>query len=187
MGTVGTVGTPWRSLSDLGRGAGVRCAAVWAVAMTPEFVSVGNWNRYQHYKAVVRPAWIKLYAKLLDSPDWIMLKDCDKLVAIGLLLIASRTKNKIPNNPRYIKQVLHLRRTPDLAIFLKSGYLVPYNESDARQSIDTSYRDSRETLEKPYSTSSPDQIRSDQKRKDKSVNADLDLSGLTKDPTRMVF
>jgi hypothetical protein len=187
MGTVGTVGTPWRSLSDLGRGAGVRCAAVWAAAMTPEFVSVGNWNRYQHYKAVVRPAWIKLYAKLLDSPDWIMLKDCDKLVAIGLLLIASRTKNKIPNNPRYIKQVLHLRRTPDLAIFLKSGYLVPYNESDARQSIDTSYRDSRETLEKPYSTSSPDQIRSDQKRKDKSVNADLDLSGLTKDPTRMAI
>jgi hypothetical protein len=70
---------------------------VWSSSLTT-YLSVRNWDRFQHYKDR-RPLWIKFYVELLDDVELRRLPIETRLLWDQLLLLAARLDNAIPNDP----------------------------------------------------------------------------------------
>lgn len=87
-----------------------------------EMLRVRNWETFQHYKER-NPPWIKLHFALLASEDWVTLDDASRLLAVVCMLVASRHKGEVPNNPAYIKRVAYLDRLPDFGPLISCGFL----------------------------------------------------------------
>lgn len=87
-----------------------------------EYLKVKNWTQFQHYKDR-NPPWIKLHFALLSSPDWVMLDDASRVLAVACMLIASRNAGAIPDDPAYLKRVAYLHRTPDFKPLIECGFL----------------------------------------------------------------
>ena len=73
-----------------------------------EFFRVTNWDQYQHYKDR-DPAWIKLYARLLDDYGFATLPDNSKWHLVGIFLLASKQGNRIPGDPRWVRKKIAAR------------------------------------------------------------------------------
>lgn len=87
-----------------------------------EWIEVKNFRKLQHYRER-RPPWIKLYGSLFDDFEFTELSDASKLLLIGMGILASRTENRIPNKPKWIRDCLHLSEKCDLAPLLKAGFI----------------------------------------------------------------
>lgn len=86
---------------------------------------VRNWHQFQHYKDR-NPPWIKLHFSLLSSPDWVMLDDASRVLAIACMLIASRNDGEIDgsaNGLAYLKRVAYLNKQPTLKPLIECGFL----------------------------------------------------------------
>lgn len=81
--------------------------------MAQKFLSIKNFEKYQHYKHR-NPPWIKLHLELLDDVDFLRMPDASKWHYVGLLLLASRHENNIQADKDYIKNRLGL--TTDLDV-----------------------------------------------------------------------
>jgi hypothetical protein len=93
---------------------------------------VKNWRQFQHYRDR-NPPWIKLHFALLSSPDWVMLDDTSRVLAVACMLIASRNEGAIPDNPEYIKRVAYLNKTPNFKPLIDCGFLE--SDSDCKQML----------------------------------------------------
>lgn len=83
--------------------------------MTQKFyIRVRGWDKYQHYKDR-NPPWIKLHQELLTSLTWTLADDASRVLMVAIMLLASRTENKVPANPDYLKRVAYLHQAPDLS------------------------------------------------------------------------
>ena len=88
------------------------------------YIKVVNFEKYQHYDPKKRrPPWIKLYNSLLDDYEFGCLQDASKMLAIGLWLLASRCNNKIPCDPKWISEQLHLTEKVDLECLVSAGFI----------------------------------------------------------------
>ena len=87
-----------------------------------EFFRVTNWDQYQHYKDR-DPAWIKLYARLLDSYAFAALADNTKWHLIGIFLLASKQGNRIPGDPRWVRKKIAARTRVDLESLVAAGFI----------------------------------------------------------------
>lgn len=91
--------------------------------MAPRFLSIKNFDNYQHYKHR-NPPWVKLHISLLDDPDFLSLPDASKWHYIGLILLASRHGNDIKPDSKYIGNRLGLTEPLNLNLqFLKDHVL----------------------------------------------------------------
>ena len=88
-----------------------------------EFLSVKNFERYQHYKKR-SPPWIKLYYDILNDPDFLALDAVQRGHYLTFLLVASRQNNLIPNDPIYIQLTMRLTYKPDLTPLINAGFLI---------------------------------------------------------------
>jgi hypothetical protein len=88
----------------------------------PPTLSVRNWTKFQHYKDRT-PPWIKLHYELLTSPDWVMIDDASKLLAVVCMLVASRNGGCVPNNPAYLRKVGQLAKLPSFKPLIDCGFL----------------------------------------------------------------
>lgn len=95
-----------------------------------EYISVKNFERFQHYKKR-KPPWIKLYWDLWEDYQFTHLSDASKLLLIGLFGMASRYDNKIPNDPNYIKNTLRLESPIDLKPLIDKGFILVDSEAIA--------------------------------------------------------
>lgn len=98
-----------------------------------QYLKVKNLDKYQHYKDR-DPKWIKLYYSILDDEIFMVLSETDRCRYMTCLLIASRTGNKIPHDPTYLKKVMRLDKPPDLSRLISLGFLEVCDES--RQVLD---------------------------------------------------
>lgn len=71
------------------------------------YLSVRNWNRYQHYSGR-KPVWIKLYAHMQDDRDWFSLSIALRVFWIEALMLAARYENAIPNDPKRLSVEMNL-------------------------------------------------------------------------------
>ena len=85
---------------------------------------VKNWSQFQHYRDR-NPPWIKLHFALLSSRDWVTLDDASRVLAIACMLIASRNKGRVPDDPEYVKRVAYLNKTPNFKPLIQCGFLEP--------------------------------------------------------------
>ena len=117
---------------------------------------VKNWKEHQHYKDR-NPPWIKLHYALLSSEDWVMLDDASRVLAIAILLVASKNDGYIDGSERglkYLSRVAYLNQTPDLKPLIETGFLTPAIKALADAS--TMQADAR-----------PEESRAEQRREEK--------------------
>jgi len=91
------------------------------------YLSVKNLETYQHYKDR-DPKWIKLYYSILDDEAFIFMDETLRCRYMTCLILASRSNNKIPADPQYLKKVMRLDKAPNLQPLIDIGFLV-YTES----------------------------------------------------------
>lgn len=91
---------------------------------------VRNWEKFQHYKDR-NPPWVKLYTSWPEDYEWSQWTDASKLLAVCILMLASRSGNRIPLDPKWIQQRFSLQRLPDLKPLLAVQFLEEIQELPA--------------------------------------------------------
>lgn len=91
--------------------------------MPPRFLSIKNFEKYQHYKDR-NPPWVKLYWDILSDDKFVMLDLYERGLYCHLILLASRHGNYIPDDPEYIRLQLKLSTSPDLTRLKQDGFLL---------------------------------------------------------------
>lgn len=85
--------------------------------------SVKNWGEFQHYKDR-NPPWIKLHNHLLDDYEFECLSDTTKGHLLCIWMLASRTKNEMPFDAKWITKKIGASNKVDLQALVDSGFLV---------------------------------------------------------------
>jgi hypothetical protein len=96
----------------------------------PEYLSVKNFERFQHYRDRF-PVWIKLYNALMDDEAFLALADAERGQLVLIWLLASRRDNKIPNDARAIARAIQSSGRVRVERFIAAGFLVPYQSASA--------------------------------------------------------
>jgi len=95
------------------------------------YFSISNWDEFQHYKDR-NPPWIKLHNQLLDNYEFENLPDATKGHLLCIWMLASRTNNKLPYDPAWIKRKIGANSAVDLKTLQSSGFIELHNvEQDA--------------------------------------------------------
>jgi hypothetical protein len=111
-----------------------------------KYLQVKNWERFQHYKNKDNPPpWIKLYNELLTNYEFLELSEIDRYKVMAIWLLASKTRNKIPNDAAYVARCIGVKKV-DLDSLVSRGWLEPV------------YSDSRQTLESVYTQTETENI-----------------------------
>ena len=84
--------------------------------------SVKNFEKFQHYKDR-SPPWIKLYNDLLDNYEFGALPDASKMHLVAIWLLASRSANKIPYDPRWVAGRINATDQVDLDLLADAGFI----------------------------------------------------------------
>lgn len=93
-----------------------------------EYISIRNWEKFQHY-GDRNPPWIKLHQSLFRDYDYAKLNDESKLLLISLFLLASITGNKIPNDPEWVRVETKIQGKIDFQPLFDTRFLLSYNAS----------------------------------------------------------
>lgn len=101
------------------------------------YLSVKNWEKFQHYKDRT-PPWIKLHRELLDDYDFSCLQDASKAHLMLLWLLASQLDNKIPADEVWLKNKLGLTGKINLKELIDNGFLVLEQNASADVEQDAS-------------------------------------------------
>ena len=88
----------------------------------PEYFSVKSWDSFQHYKDR-NPPWIKLHNHLLDNYEFECLPDASKAHLLCIWMLASRTQNKMPMDPQWVKRKIGASSTVDLKVLVEYGFI----------------------------------------------------------------
>lgn len=86
------------------------------------FIHIRNFDQFQHYKDR-NPPWIKLHAALLDDYFFSKLPDSAKWTLIGLWILASKSENNVPNDPKWLKSKLHIKKPLNLKPLSTGGFI----------------------------------------------------------------
>lgn len=87
------------------------------------YLSVANWEQFQHYKDRT-PPWIKLHREILDDYEFSCLQDASKAHLMLIWVLASQLENKIPNDPKWVKNKLGVVDDIDFNELIEKGFLV---------------------------------------------------------------
>ncbi len=103
--------------------------------------SVKNWDEFQHYKDR-NPPWIKLHNHLLDDYEFEMLGDSAKGHLLCIWMLASRTKNEMPYDDKWITKKIGASTKVNLEALVLAGFLVV--EQDASNTLHSTKHDATE-------------------------------------------
>lgn len=103
------------------------------------YFKVKNWDNFQHYKDR-NPPWIKLHNHLLDNYEFECLPDASKAHLLCIWMLASRTQNKMPMDPRWIKRKIGASSDVDLDVLIKYGFI------EAERGLQSVERDASNSL-----------------------------------------
>ena len=117
-----------------------------------QFLSVKNFERYQHYHTN-KPKWIKFYHDFCQDYAVFDLSDATKFHIIGLFSLCSQSNNCLPFNKKWIRKRLNAKSRIDYDVILKTGLIVLHNgdfkDNFSRETLDAEeekreYNNSRE-------------------------------------------
>lgn len=96
------------------------------------YLRVKNWERFQHYhNRPHAPYWIKLYVELLDDYEFNKLTERDRGRLLRIWLLASRLRNKIPDDDQYVKKAISATGAFALSLYVEAGWLEVWTDDDA--------------------------------------------------------
>lgn len=88
-----------------------------------EYLKIHDWDDFQQYKDDRPLHWIKLHVAVLDNYKISQITDEEFGQIAKIWLLAARMKNKIPNDPQWVKEKASLAKKPDLSKFIRVGFL----------------------------------------------------------------
>lgn len=94
-------------------------------AAAVKFYRIRNLERYQHYKER-NPPWVKLHSELLDDYEFQQLPDASRYHYLHLTLLASKTGNKIHNDPVWVARRIGASDPINLSLLFEAGLLEPW-------------------------------------------------------------
>jgi len=96
-----------------------------------EYLNIRDFDRLQHYKD--RPLrWVKLYLDLLDDFDFQRLPDDAKFHVVGLMLLAARMGNRLPNDSAFLSRQIGANTPINVDLLLRSGFVIPAKRKKAK-------------------------------------------------------
>lgn len=106
-----------------------------------KYLSIPEWDKLQHYKDRT-PPWIKLHNDLLENYDFECLPDASKAHLLCIMLLASRTNNKINPDPKWIGRKIGANSKVDIEVLIESGFIqlnqpLQQLEQDASNALQT--------------------------------------------------
>ena len=81
------------------------------------YLRVKDFDTLQHYKNR-SPVWIKLYSSHLDDYDFLQMKDATKYHIFGLMLLASRMNNCLPDDAEWLAQKIGATEKIDVELLI---------------------------------------------------------------------
>jgi len=90
--------------------------------MRKRYLRVRNFDALQHYKDR-NPIWIKLYCSILEDYNFAQLPDETKFHAVGLMLLASRSNNKFPDDEIWLRAKINAEKEINLERLLEIQFL----------------------------------------------------------------
>ena len=99
-----------------------------------EYLSVKNWDDFQHYRDR-EPKWIKVYRSLLMDYKYDQLTDAEFGILVKIWLLASQMENKIPNDGSWIKNKLGLVHKPNLNKYIDLDFLLIQNDTENKKTV----------------------------------------------------
>lgn len=109
------------------------------------YISVRDWSKYQHYRDRA-PPWIKLHNYLLDDYRFTVLSDAGKFHLLAIMMLASRSGNRIIADPTWIAGRIGARSPINLAELLKSGFIEA--DQSCSETLASCEQDASKTLER---------------------------------------
>lgn len=94
-------------------------------ATQAKFLQIRDYRKTQHYRER-RPPWVKLHGELLEDYEFQQLPDATKFHAIALTWLASRTENKIPNDPQWVASKIGAHEPVNLEALVRFKFLEPW-------------------------------------------------------------
>ncbi len=108
-----------------------------------DYLSIKNWENFQHYKDR-NPPWIKLYIEILGDYEIGCLPDASKWHLIGIMLLASCYDNQIPADVDWLKARLQATEDIDLELLLSTEIIVKNQGVKQRASVSLTDRLARD-------------------------------------------
>jgi|TARA_Y100000310_G_scaffold333702_1_gene411779 hypothetical protein len=130
-----------------------------------DYFRVANWDNLQHYKDR-NPPWIKLHNSLLDDYDFSCLPDASKAHLIAIMMLASRTENKLPDNPEWLKSKIGATSKVNILPLIDSGFL-EYLESN--QPLNNVEQDASNPLAKGLQPARPEKRQRREEREQRTM------------------
>ena len=126
---------------------------------SPQTFSVANFEKFQHYRDRA-PPWIKLYNELLDDYAFGQLPDASKVHLVLIWLLASRSNNCLPFDPKWIAKRIGATEKVDLTRLLSSGFIQAHDGEPLASCLQTA-RPERETETETEAEAETEKIESD--------------------------
>src|SRR3990167_6034317 len=101
------------------------------------YLTVKNWDQFQHYKDR-NPPWIKLHRTLLDDYEFSCLQDASKLHLMLIWLLASQSDGRIPDDAKFLQGKLGLKSQPNLQPLISNGFLIVDQSASKKLAPDAS-------------------------------------------------
>ena len=133
--------------------------------------SVKNWSEFQHYKDR-NPPWIKLHNHLLDDYEFEMLGDAAKGHLLCIWMLASRTKNEMPYDDKWVAKKIGASSKVNLEALVSAGFLIV--ERDASNMLQESGHVA--TASVPSEEKRREEAEKRQRREEEKVSQSLDYS-----------
>lgn len=89
------------------------------------YLRVRNWDKFQ-YRTDKRLPWIRSHDAQLEDYEYTSLSDAQRGHLHDIRLLANRTKNKIPDDPGWVRAAIRASRAPDLQRLCTLGFLEPW-------------------------------------------------------------
>ena len=129
-----------------------------------KYLAVKNFEKFQHYRDR-SPPWIKLYNAILDDYEFCALPDASRYHLLAIMLLASRSDNRIPADATWIAGRIGARGKVDLDGLIASGFLrvisgatddVAECKQDASKPLEREEREREGETEKSRNTAAAD-------------------------------
>lgn len=144
--------------------------------------SVKNWGELQHYKDR-NPPWIKLHNHLLDDYEFEMLGDSAKGHLLCIWMLASRTKNEMPYDDKWISKKIGASSKVNLEALVLAGFLIV--EQDASNMLHTDNQGATTSVSSEEKRREEAEER--QSKEERDVSQPLDYSSWPSLPDKQVL
>lgn len=123
-----------------------------------KFIAVKNLEKFQQFKRP-NPSWIKFYTAILDDYEFLALSESSQRNLLMMWLAASRSRNRLPADPRMLAQALKTTSDVNIEELLNAGF-IQYTDAppDDTKKKTRESKSQLSTIEPPSNTNSNDLV-----------------------------